>query len=267
MNNCILDHTENKNNGLITKIWGKPGWIFTHAITFGYPDNPSETQKRQYKNFFISLGNVLPCKFCRESYQKFITTGNTELTDKVLENRASLTLWYYNVHQKVNDKLEIDYMTTYEDVINQYESFRARCDMKDPDIKGCTTPLDYKAFSYRKLRQIECPIIAFYDALFFYKLAIKRNLPKENFIFFKLIIKMQGNISKLKYHKIWLIRNKLCKKQIRFMRENAKESIEKDGKWINLPTIEELKLILLLCSNLNRSEINKCKCNLSDINL
>lgn len=267
MNNCILDHSENKNNGLITKIWGPPGWIFTHAITFGYPDKPSDIQKENYKKFFFSLGDVLPCKFCRESYKIFITTGNTALTDAVLESRASLTLWYYNVHQRVNDKLEIDYIINYEDIVNRYESFRARCDMRDPDIKGCITPLDYKAFSYRKLRQNECPIIAFNDAIFFYKLAIKRKLSKKYFLFFSLVIKLRGNISKLKYQKIWLLRNKYCNKQIRFMRENAKGSIEQSGEWIDLPTIDELKLMLLLCSNLNRSEIKKCKCKLNDINL
>lgn len=27
----------NIDNGMMTKIWGPPGWLFLHCITFGYP--------------------------------------------------------------------------------------------------------------------------------------------------------------------------------------------------------------------------------------
>ena len=27
----------NKDNGIMTKIWGQPGWLFLHSITIGYP--------------------------------------------------------------------------------------------------------------------------------------------------------------------------------------------------------------------------------------
>ena len=83
--------TDYKNNGLITKIWGQVGWIFNHSVTFGYPIQPTEEQKQQYKQYFISLGHVLPCRYCRESYHNFITSGPTALTDDVLESRESLT--------------------------------------------------------------------------------------------------------------------------------------------------------------------------------
>ena len=26
------------NNGMMTKIWGPPGWLFLHCVTMGYPD-------------------------------------------------------------------------------------------------------------------------------------------------------------------------------------------------------------------------------------
>ena len=40
------------------------------------------------------------------------------------------------------------------------------------------------------------------------------------------------------------------------MRENALSSIEEDGKFIGLPTVNELKLIMALSSNLNEEELN-----------
>lgn len=255
MYQCNVDHNDNRNNGLITKIWGGPGWIFLHSITFGYPINPTPNQKNMYRDFFINLGNVLPCRFCRESYIKFITEGDTALTDNVLENRENLTKWLYNVHNAVNNKLEINYAVSYEDVVDKYESFRARCDMNDPIIRGCITPLDYKAFSYKKLNQIDCPVVEYNDAKYFIQLAKLRKIDKKYFAYLPLVEYTNGDIMQLKNMESWIFRNKFCQKQIKFMRESGIPSIETNGKWKNTPTIEELKLFLFLSSNLNKSEI------------
>lgn len=45
---------DNKNNGLMTKIWGAHLWEGLHAIAFGYPIEPTEEQKSHYKNFFMN---------------------------------------------------------------------------------------------------------------------------------------------------------------------------------------------------------------------
>ena len=29
--------SDNKDYGMITKIWGPPGWLFLHTVTMGYP--------------------------------------------------------------------------------------------------------------------------------------------------------------------------------------------------------------------------------------
>lgn len=258
MSVCNVDHTDNRNNGLITKIWGGPGWTFVHAITFGYPIDPTTEQKKHYKDYFILLGYVLPCRFCRESYQKFISEGKTALTEAVLENRETLTRWLYEVHEEVNHKLEIDYGVTYENLVNRFEGFRARCNMADPLIKGCVTPLDYKAFSYKKLNQIDCPIVPFELANPFIKLAKIRNIDKKYFAYEQLIDYFKGNFTELKKQESWDDRNKFCQKQIKFIRESGISSIEENGKWKGTPCIEELKLFLFLCSNLNRTEITNC---------
>lgn len=263
MTSCNVDQDDHRNNGLITKIWGGAAWTFLHSITFGYPINPSDEQKSYYKQFFISIGNVLPCRFCRESYKKFITTGETKLTDDVLSCRETLTKWLYAVHEAVNNKLEISYGITYDDVVNRYESFRARCNMSDPVIKGCITPLDYKAFSYRKLAHMDCPIVNLELISPFIKLAKIRELDKKYFIFLELIYKYHGDITLLKKHETWNERNIFCQKQIKYMRESAIPSIEKSGIWKNTPSIEELKLMLFMCSNLNRTEIKDCIIQLS----
>lgn len=246
----------NSNNGLITKIWGESAWIFGHSITFGYPINPTIEQINNYKNYFTLLGDVLPCKYCRESYKKFITTGETELTNDKLKNRETLTKWFYNIHNKVNEKLEIDYGTTYEDVVEKYESFRANCSnnktnlhIHQNDEKGCIIPLDYKAFSFLKLYEKDAPIISFELIDKIKNIAMKKNLI-EYTSFIDLIIILKYDIKEIKKQKCWKHRNKYCQNIIKYMRENGIPSIEN-----NELTLCEIKLLLFLSSNLNKTEL------------
>ena len=55
-------------NGMMTYIWGPSLWHSLHTISFNYPVNPTEEQKNQYYNFFLSLKDVLPCRHCRENF-------------------------------------------------------------------------------------------------------------------------------------------------------------------------------------------------------
>ena len=252
MSDCSIDHSDYKNNGLITKIWGGPGWIFNHSITFGYPINPTDIDKIKYKNYFMALGDVLPCRYCRESYLKFITTGETALTNEVLENREKLTMWFYRVHNAVNAKLEVDYGVTYENLVDKYESFRARCGKSK---KGCIAPLDYKAFSFKKLYQIDAPIVSLDIVKKFVLLAKKRKLNNSAYAFLPLAEELNGNFNLLKKQSSWPERNAYCQDKIKYMRENAISSIEESGPWKGTPTPDELELLMFLSSNLNKSEL------------
>lgn len=248
--------SNNANNGLLTKIWGRHAWIFGHAVTFGYPLTPSEEQKNDYKEFFIKFGKVLPCKYCRESYQKFITSGNSELTDDVFKNRDSISRWFYNVHNAVNNKLQVDYGVTYEDVVKKYESCRAKCGhSKDIKTTGCVAPLDAKAQAFTKINTVDCPIISLESALKFEKYARMRNIDNDYFAFMKLTLGLNGDKTLMKQTNSWNYRNKYCWDKIQYMRENAIPSVETTGKYKNMPSIDELKLILHLCSNLNKEEL------------
>ena len=258
------DRQENINNGLITKIWGSPGWTFNHSVTFGYPINPTAQQKEDYKNYFIHLGSVLPCKYCRDSYQNFIKTGDTALTDNDLKDRNSLAHWFYRIHNAVNDKLGINYAVSFNDVTARYESFRAMCKSTEK-MKGCVAPLDYKAFSFRKLNRLDCPVISYVMIGSFVEAARLRGMDPIFFTYIPLAFVLDGDFDILKKQSSWISRNEFCQAQIKFMRENAIKSIETDGPWMGTPSIEELKLILFLCSNLNKNELEDCHNKLLDI--
>lgn len=266
------------NNGLITKIWGPGGWTFMHSITFGYPVEPTNEQKKQYKQFFESVGDVLPCSYCRDSYKKFISNGKTEsktlqekrvdlnlqtaLTDDVMENRESLTKWLYYLHEAVNKKLDVDYGVSYDDVCQRYESFRAICESpNDTKAIGCLMPLDKKAQSYKVASNIDCPIIFPNIAREFINYARLRGIDNEEI---ELIGKLEGNVqSKNRDVDIWCLRNKECKEIIFNMRNEGTPSLEPKGsEWAGLPTVEELKLMMRLSSNLSNNKLSSLICKL-----
>lgn len=256
---CRLDHSNYKNNGLITKLWGEPTWQSLHAFTYGYPLEPTDEQKYWYKTHFTSLGHVLPCRYCRESYLKFITNGETALTDKVLENRDNLTSWLKRVHDAVNNKLEISYAVDKNDLDEKYESFRAKCGKPIKTEKGCTTPLDHKAIAFKKLYYRDAPIVLLETIRPFINLAKERNLDEKYFSFIQLAEYLEGDFDKLKKQECWIERNNFCSDLIKNMRINAIPSIETYGQWKDTPTIDELKLLMFLSSNLNRTELETTK--------
>ncbi|MBA43015.1 MAG: hypothetical protein CMF62_03285 [Magnetococcales bacterium] len=247
----------NQNNGLITKIWGPSGWKFLHSVSFGYPIKPTNEQKNEYRNFFKSVGDILPCVYCRESYKKFIQEGCTKLDENALENRDSLTRWLYNIHEAVNEKLEVTYGVTYQDVVNKYESYRAKCSKQK--AKGCLMPLDLKADSYKKSSIQECPIISYDIARHFIKYGKLRGLKKNDFFIMNECFDSEkfDEIIKEKTNSLWIKREKKCRKIIEMMRIDGIESIEKEGKFKGLPTLIETQLILMLCSNLTNKQLQE----------
>ena len=100
-----MGEDKNDNNGMQTRVWGPAGWLFLHSIAQNYPWKPTEEQKVNYFNFFKLTGNVLPCRYCRESYQQFITEPGTTLTMNSMDSRKSLVTWLYKIHNKINKKL------------------------------------------------------------------------------------------------------------------------------------------------------------------
>ena len=150
--------SSNINNGIMTNVWGPAGWLFFHCITFGYPMNPDiydynnglapGTTKKNYQIFFEYLGTILPCKYCRESY---IIYYNKDPVSNHLNTRDSLIKWFWNIHNKVNNKLGTSYCdSNIETIKKTYESYRAKCSSttetqrNENKEKGCITPVDGK---------------------------------------------------------------------------------------------------------------------------
>ena len=154
----------NIHNGMTTKVWGPPGWFFLRCITFGFPVDPAKfdeekglhenTTRTAYYKFFMNVGDILPCKYCRESYKEFLKDGNIGPPD--VTNRDSLVEWFWKMHNRVNTKLGDKYEDAdLESVKEKYEEFRARCD-KNKIENGCSVPLNGKKLC-SKVEIYPCP--------------------------------------------------------------------------------------------------------------
>ena len=104
--------------------WGNHGWEFLHTITFNYPINPTIDDKNRYKNFFKNVGEMLPCKYCRDSYKIYYKHVPIK---HFIDSREGVTYWLYYIHNLVNDKVFKKNHTDFEDVVRKYEGFRAGC--------------------------------------------------------------------------------------------------------------------------------------------
>ena len=81
-------------------LWGPHLWKFMHYLTLSYPDNPNIDEQNKFKNFFMMIGQYLPCEKCRVNYKINIQT--LPLTDSILSSRNNLIKWLFDLHNIVN---------------------------------------------------------------------------------------------------------------------------------------------------------------------
>jgi hypothetical protein len=82
------------------KLWGPKAWSLFNYIVLSYSDLPNELEKTNMKNFFTSVGHVLPCNLCKQHYSE--TLIKYPIDDTVLASKSSLVKWLINIHNEVN---------------------------------------------------------------------------------------------------------------------------------------------------------------------
>ena len=107
-----------------TTFWGPSGWQFLHTLTFIYPESPTFSDKVKMHEFMYSLSFILPCKYCRLSFTKYIKSLPI---DGYLDSRKLIVEWLYKIHNKINKKLRIQGFCKHSNpelsnVIKHYES-------------------------------------------------------------------------------------------------------------------------------------------------
>ena len=71
LKNKVYTESDYKSgDGMLTTVWGPGLWHFLHTMSFNYPNEPTNEQKKHYRDFVLSLEHVLPCKYCRMNLAK-----------------------------------------------------------------------------------------------------------------------------------------------------------------------------------------------------
>jgi hypothetical protein len=150
-------------DGMLTSVWGPPMWHYLHTMSFNYPVNPTQSDKKHYKDFVLNLQYVLPCKYCRMNLTNNFKKKPLQMCD--MANRDTFSRYIYELHELVNKMLKKKSHLSYCDVRERYEHFRSRCTEEKPRVfnfkrentktninknnktlkkkgeKGCTEPL------------------------------------------------------------------------------------------------------------------------------
>jgi hypothetical protein len=138
-------------DGMLTTVWGPAAWHLLHTISFNYPVNPTEENKKHYSEFVTNLSNVLPCKYCRINLKNNFKAYPIKSCH--MKSRDTFSKYIYNLHEMINRMLGKKSGLSYCDVRERYEHFRSRCTQNDaPRLfkfnktrknkeKGCTEPL------------------------------------------------------------------------------------------------------------------------------
>lgn len=129
-------------DGMLTPVWGPSLWHFLHTMSFNYPVKPSKEDKKNYREYVISLQYILPCRFCRENLTKNFKLF--PITESVMKNRDNFSRYIYELHEMINKMLGKKSGLTYCDVRERYEHFRARCSDDIP-----------KSFDFEKIKKVK----------------------------------------------------------------------------------------------------------------
>ena len=81
------------------EIWGKHIWYTIHFIALGFPNKASNIDKKNYKNFYMNLPNIIPCQECEKH---LITNLNNYPIDNYLDTKERLFEWTVILHNQVN---------------------------------------------------------------------------------------------------------------------------------------------------------------------
>jgi hypothetical protein len=104
-------------------------------MSFNYPVKPTEENKKHYREFVLSLKDILPCKYCRDNFK--LNIKKLPLTMDKMKNRETFSRYIYDLHELINTMLNKKSHLSYEDVRERFETFRAKCIEEKPKKTSC----------------------------------------------------------------------------------------------------------------------------------
>lgn len=111
------------------ELWGPHQWYSMHFIALGFPNDASSIDKKNYKNYYMNLPNVIPCEECSNH---LIQNLNNYPIDNYLESREKLFEWTVIIHNEVNKMLGKE-IWSLEKAKNFYNNFNIKLE----ESKNC----------------------------------------------------------------------------------------------------------------------------------
>lgn len=85
-----------------TYIWGPPLWRLVHSVSYCAKAPHAD----ELALFFLSFKNVLPCIYCRRSFEEFEKKLSKDKSLSRIIHDNELFQWSYALHDLVNEKLD-----------------------------------------------------------------------------------------------------------------------------------------------------------------
>lgn len=79
---------------------GRSSWSLLHSVAATYPENPSNKQQADLKQFLKLFGNFYPCWYCGGDFEKYM-----EKKEPTTESQDAFGKWLCDAHNDVNKKL------------------------------------------------------------------------------------------------------------------------------------------------------------------
>ena len=121
--------TDDLRENFHPSVWGEDTWNFIHTVALTYPPNPTPAIKEQYKQFFESLGKVLPCDSCSIHYAQHLQKSPIE---EHLINSDTLFTWTVDLRNMVKryQLMAGDNVIFYPEADIKREYYGPRCQLK-----------------------------------------------------------------------------------------------------------------------------------------
>jgi hypothetical protein len=89
----------------MSKLWGPLGWMTLHSVSFIYPVNPSEAEKRIAKRFIDLFEDTISCPSCKGHFRNLKILYISMFPD-YLDSRKNFALFIFRAHNTVNKRLD-----------------------------------------------------------------------------------------------------------------------------------------------------------------
>lgn len=98
--NIVSKNKTTEINPFDKNFWGPKAWDILHTFSYAYPDSPNREQKINAFNFYSSIGYLLPCSYCQEHCQQYITQHPPKV-----DHKNDLINWVLDFHNEVSRSL------------------------------------------------------------------------------------------------------------------------------------------------------------------